>query len=370
MLISDLLSIVPAVLTAFVICFMMMPVIIRVAEIKHLIDQPDLERKFHGHLIPTFGGIGIFAAFIISYSIWGGVIELPAYPYFIAALFLLFLVGIKDDLIVLEPVKKLIVQMIAATVLVLGGGVILTDLGGIFGIYEIPWAAGVVLSVLILVAIVNAFNLIDGIDGLAGGIGVIISSIIGIWFWGAGYLSLAILSFTLSGALIGFLSFNMHPAKIFMGDTGAMAVGFILGYLALEFMILNSALTGQPWYMDNGHIFALALFIIPVTDTLRVIVIRVLNEKSIMQADRNHIHHRLSETGMSYHFISFSLWLFNLCIVGLVFYYAYLDVNIQLLLLLTVGFSILPLIRFIYLSGSRFVIARSDQKSQTALDVN
>jgi UDP-GlcNAc:undecaprenyl-phosphate/decaprenyl-phosphate GlcNAc-1-phosphate transferase len=75
MLISDLLSIVPAVLTAFVICFMMMPVIIRVAEIKHLIDQPDLERKFHGHLIPTFGGIGIFAAFIISYSIWGGVMN-------------------------------------------------------------------------------------------------------------------------------------------------------------------------------------------------------------------------------------------------------------------------------------------------------
>lgn len=370
MSISGLLSIVPAILTAFVICFMMMPIIIRVAEIKHLIDQPNQERKFHGNLVPSLGGVGIFAAFVISFSIWGDVTGMMTYPYFIAALFLLFLVGINDDLIILEPFRKLVVQILAAIVLVTGGGVVFTDFGGVFGLHEIPWIAGVIFSVIVLVAIVNAFNLIDGIDGLAGGIGIIISSILGLWFWGAGFMSLAILAFTVSGALVGFLSFNMYPARIFMGDTGAMSVGFILGYLALEFMILNNVAANQPWHMDNAPIFALALFIIPVTDTLRVIVIRFMKKKSIMIADRNHIHHKLSETGMPEHFVSFSLWLANIIIVGVMYSIAYLHVNIQLLLLIIAGISILPLIRFIYTAGLRFVIERNEKKSQAALDVH
>ena len=370
MSISGLISIIPAILTAFFICFIMMPMIIRVAEIKHLIDQPDQKRKFHGSLIPTFGGIGIFAAFIISFSIWGGGNELSTYPYFVASLFLLFLVGIRDDLIVLEPMQKLIVQFLAAIVLVTGGGLVLTDFGGILGFHEVPWIAGVIFSVIVLVAIINAFNLIDGIDGLAGGIGVIISSIFGIWFWGVGFISLAVLAFSLAGALIGFLIFNMNPAKIFMGDTGAMAVGFILGYLALEYIILNSAIAGQPWHMANGQIFALALFVIPVTDTLRVMVIRLVNKKSILVADRNHIHHKLSETGMSDQFVSFSLWLANILIVGVMYSISYLHANIQLILLIIAGFFILPLIRYIYTSGLRFVIERNEKKSQAALDIH
>jgi UDP-GlcNAc:undecaprenyl-phosphate/decaprenyl-phosphate GlcNAc-1-phosphate transferase len=368
MSISGLLSIIPAVLTAFVICFMIMPMIIRVAEIKHLIDQPDQERKFHGSLISSLGGIGIFAAFIISFSIWGGVNELSTYPYFVASLFLLFLVGIKDDLIALEPTQKLIVQFLAAIVLVAGGGLVVTDFGGIFGFHEIPWIAGVIFSVIVLVAIVNAFNLIDGIDGLAGGIGVIISSILGIWFWGVGFISLSVLAFTLAGALIGFLIFNMHPAKIFMGDTGAMAVGFILGYLALEYIILNSAIAGQPWHMENGHIFALALFVIPVTDTLRVIFIRSMNKKSILLADRNHIHHKLSDSGMSDPFVSFSLWLTNIFIVGAAYSLSYLNINFQLFLLIIAGIVLLPVLKFIHFAGLRIFFDRDKKKSKAAFD--
>jgi len=370
MFISDLFSILPAILTAFIICFLMMPIIIRVAKIKHLIDQPDQVRKFHESTVPALGGIGIFAAFIISFSIWGGVIDLSSYPFFIAALFLLFLAGLKDDLIMLEPSKKLIVQILAATVLVTGGGVIITDFGGVFGIHEIHWIAGVLFSILVLVAIVNAFNMIDGIDGLAGGIGVIVSSILGIWFWIAGIMSLAILSFTITGALIGFLSFNMHPAKIFMGDTGAMAVGFILGYLVLEFLILNTSVAGQPWYMDNAPIFALALFIIPITDTLRVMTIRLLNGKSIFLADRNHIHHQLSEIGISDHYVSFSLWISNIMIIGAAYSLAYIEINFQLLLLMTGGLMVLPFIKHTYSFAMGILIHRERKKSKTALDLN
>lgn len=371
---SDLLLIIPAVLTAFVICYVSMPVIIKVAELKNLIDTPDGNRKVHGKIMPTLGGIGIFSAFIISYSVWGQASDLVSYPFFIAALFMLFLIGVKDDILVLSRTKKVLVQVGASLLLVIGGGVVLTDLGGIFGLGEIPWLAGVALSVLIMVAVVNSFNLIDGIDGLAGGIGIIVSSILGIWFWGAGFLSLGILAFALAGALVGFLTFNMHPARIFMGDTGSMAAGFILGFLALEFLTLNATMGGEGWHIANAHVFAVSILIVPVVDTLRVTVLRSLRGKSPFMADRNHTHHKLIDTGMPPHFAAFSLWIANMLIIGFAYTTSYLEVNIQLAAVLTAGFLILPCTRFIFmiihrLAGSS-VSKEKSSRSTAAYDMN
>ena len=357
--VNSLLYILPALITAFAISYLSMPVIIRISNLKQLFSAPDGIRKLHHSMVPTLGGIGIFAAFIISFSIWGQAAELSSYPYFIAGLFLLFLIGVKDDIVILSPLKKLIVQILASVLLVVGGGMVLNHMGGLFGLGEIPWLVGVFLSVLILVAIVNAFNLIDGIDGLAGGVGIIGSSILGIWFWGAGYLPLALLSFSLSGALIGFLIFNMHPAKIFMGDTGAMATGFILGFLALEFLSINLVIGAEGWGMANAQVFAISILIIPIIDTLRVIFLRIQQNKNPMEADRNHIHHKLiDDLGMAPHFASFSLWLGNMIVIGVAFGLNHLNVNIHLILVLFFGFMILPVIRLthfviIKLVGSR-----------------
>lgn len=369
MAIENLILIIPAVITAFVICYVAMPVIIRVAELKHLIDAPDNVRKIHRKLMPTLGGIGIFSAFIISYSIWGQASDLASYPFFIAALFMLFLIGVKDDILVLDPVKKLLVQIAAALILVIGGGVVLTDFGGLFGINEIPWPAGVAVSVFIMVAIVNSFNLIDGIDGLAGGIGVIVSSILGIWFWGTGFLSLAILSFSLSGSLLGFLIFNMHPARIFMGDTGAMAVGFILGFLALEFMSLNATLSGS-WHFENGQVFAIAILIVPVVDTLRVAVIRAAHGKNPFTADLNHTHHKLIGYGIPHHLASFALWLANIIIIGMAYSISHFETNIQFAIILALGWMILPAIRFIYFTGLRIAVVKRRKETETVFDLN
>lgn len=372
--VSDLFLIMPAVLTAFVICYVSIPVIIRIAGLKQLIDEPDASRKFHAQMMPTLGGIGIFAAFIVSFSVWGQAGALTSYPFFIAALFILFLVGVKDDIVVMEPVMKLFVQVGAALLLVVGGGVVITDFNGVLGLYEIPWVFGVMLSVLIVVAIVNSFNLIDGIDGLAGGIGVIASSIFGIWFWSAGFLSLAIMSFSLSAALIGFLAYNMHPAKIFMGDTGAMAVGFILGFLSLQFLALNIGLEGQAWHIPNAHVFAVAVLIIPITDTLRVIFLRFLKGKSPFTADRNHIHHKLTDTGINDLYVSFFLWLANIIVIGIAYSVMHLEINVQLAIILLLGVSILPAIRFIYITSHRLFLAdqknRKGESGNAAYDVN
>lgn len=358
----SLLLVLAGVVSAFVISVVSMPVIIKIAKLKQLIDAPDEERKLHENIVPTLGGIGIFSAFIISYSIWGSAGGSEVYPFFIAALFLLFLIGVKDDILVISPGKKLIVQIAAACLLVGGGGVFMSDFGGILGIHSVNWLIGGAFSIFLMVAIINSFNLIDGIDGLAGGIGVIVSGILGIWFWGAEYLSLAILAFTLCGALIGFLTFNMHPAKIFMGDTGSMAVGFILGYLSLEFLTLNPELAGTGWYIENAEIFAVSILIIPIIDTLRVFIIRVSQGSSPFVADRNHTHHKLIDNGMQHHYASFSLWIANIVVIGFAYRLAGFDVNIQLFLILLAGSLVLPAIKGI--TSLKYAVHYSEKKER------
>lgn len=330
-----------------------MPAIIRVAELKELIDSPDGNRKIHKRFVPTMGGVGIFAAFIISYSVWGQVVSLGSFPFFIAALLILFLMGVRDDIVELTPFKKFAIQIIASFILVYGGGISLGSFSGLFGIGELSPLEGSIASMVILIAIINAYNLIDGIDGLAGGVGMIASSILGIWFWGAGFLSLAILSFSLSGALIGFLAFNMFPARIFMGDTGAMSIGFILGFLSLEFLILNHGLSSQPWHIANGEVLAVSILIIPIIDTLRVIAIRLKKGVSPFRADRSHIHHEILDLGISHLHSAFILWLVNIFMIGVAYLTMPLNINIQMVVLIAVGLSFLPFIKIAYKFSAR-----------------
>lgn len=360
----DLMLIVPAVLTAYVISYISMPAVIRIAELKEFIDSPDGKRKLQQRFVPTMGGVGIFAAFIISYSVWGQVVSLSSFPFFIAALLILFLMGVRDDIVELSPFNKFIIQLVASTILVIGGGISLGSFGGLFGIEDLGFIGGSVASVIILISIINAYNLIDGIDGLAGGVGVIASSILGIWFWGAGFLSFAILSFSLSGALIGFLAFNMYPARIFMGDTGAMSVGFILGFLSLEFLILNHGLTAQPWHISNGEVLAVSILIIPIVDTLRVIVIRLKNGVSPFKADRSHIHHKMLGIGISHLHSAFILWLVNILMIGAAYLTMPLNANFQLIIIIGLGLCCLPLIRFIYTISAKVLHFDTKKESQ------
>jgi len=346
--IEFLMRVVPAVFTSVIVCFISIPVIIKIASVKQLLDEPDQNRKIHKEVVPTLGGIGIFAAFIISFSIWGNAASLESYPFFVAGLFMLFLAGIKDDILSLSPNKKLLIQLLAASELVFGGGVVLTNYGGVLGIYEVSWIVGALITVLSFVTLVNAHNLIDGIDGLAGGIGIVISSILGIWFWHTGFIALSVLAFSLSGALIGFLIFNIHPAKIFMGDTGSMAVGYIIAYLVIQFLISNNSLVNSSWHIENASVFAISLLIIPIVDTLRVVALRIGAGKSPFVADRNHTHHQLLDVGMSPDIASFSLWMGNFALVSMGYFLNEINPNILLCLVLIGGFSILPITKFIF----------------------
>lgn len=323
-------------LTAFVVVLLTMPSLIKVARMKHLVDEPTEERKLHQRSVPTIGGIIIFAAIIFSYALWfpqGALIGLgqtglkelylamgAAYKdlkFILAAMVLLFFIGVKDDIIGFSPVKKLFGHMIVGYILVVMGGIRIQSLHGIFGIYELPVEFSIAFSFFVYVVLVNAFNLIDGVDGLAGGIGLIASLAYGIWLYWAGDVALALLAFVLSGALVGFLVFNYHPARIFMGDSGSLIIGAIIAVLAMK--VVDHDTSRLPLWLRTvpAPLFAMAVLAYPLVDTFRIFIYRSSKGVSPFAADKNHIHHRLMAHGLGHRGTTMALYAYSIAITAL-----------------------------------------------------
>lgn len=276
---------------SFTITFFVIPRIIKVSTIKNLFDVPN-HRSAAKKIVPTLGGIGILAGFFIGTILSSDSFNINALKYLYAGILVMFLMGLKDDLIGLSAKKKLIIEIVMAFYMVILGHYQISNLHGILGIHEINYLWGVILSVIIIIGLVNAVNLVDGIDGLAGGIGLLASLVYGFWFLMAGDMIYALCSFSLAGSLVAFLLYNVfgNTNKIFMGDTGSLVLGTILAILTLHFNIYYPE-TGM-W----GHgmpAISLAIVIVPVIDTTRVFAVRLLQGRSPFLPDMNHIHHNV-----------------------------------------------------------------------------
>ena len=173
------------------------------------------------------------------------------------------------------------------------------------------------LTIFTLVVIMNGFNLIDGINWLSSGVSVVVTSFFGAWFWVTGHNDLAIVSSSLVGSLLGFMWFNKTPAKIFMGDTGSLILGLIIGVQTIYFIRLSPE---SNWSLNSAPIVAFGVLIVPLFDTLRVFVSRALKGKSPLNPDKNHIHHKLLELGFSHMKASCVIMLFNVLFVFMVYF--------------------------------------------------
>ncbi len=295
--------------TAFFVVMYATPPLIKVAILKRLFDEPG-ERKIHTRVVPTIGGVIIFAATFFSFALWYEISDLSnplvvrqyigEFRFLISSALLLFFVGLKDDIIGTAPVKKLAAHVIVGLILVIIGNVRITSLYGIFEIYEIPYWGSVCLSLFTYIVVVNAINLIDGVDGLAGGVGFIASLSFATWFYLAQDYIYASLSLALAGSLLGFLVFNFSPAKLFMGDSGSLTIGLILCMLSIKLIEYPiDKLEGAIVYISKP-VFVIAILIYPLTDTLRVFLIRTARGVSPFSADRNHLHHRLIDCGLNH----------------------------------------------------------------------
>jgi UDP-N-acetylmuramyl pentapeptide phosphotransferase/UDP-N-acetylglucosamine-1-phosphate transferase len=292
------------------------PAIVRVVKAKKLFDVPDA-RKLHKTVVPTMGGIAIFIGISIS-----TLLLTTGYPIlneriiFVSMILLLF-IGIKDDIMLISPRAKFIIQFLAALALVIAGDFRITNLHGIIGVFELNYAVSISLSILVVIVFINAYNLIDGVDGLAAGLGILGSAFFGIWFFLNGFFFMAILSFSVVGSLVGFLRYNLFGKKykIFMGDTGSLVVGLLMVVQVMEFVEFNIDAT-LPYYMNSSPSVAFAFVIIPITDTMRVFILRMAKGVSPFFPDKNHIHHCLLRLYNRHYKVTLVILFLNSLIIG------------------------------------------------------
>ena len=322
---------------AFLVTYFSIPVIIRVAKVKHLFDEPDA-RKVHKEVIPTLGGLGIFAGFVIAVLMGVPPDVSPEMQYIVAASLILFFLGINDDIMNMSASKKFIFQLAAAAVVVRFADINLKNLYGLFGINDIPYMASFVISIFTIIVITNALNLIDGVDGLAGSIGFLASVIFGTYFLIENHLAYAVMAYSLAGGIFAFLIYNFSPAKIFMGDTGSL----LLGLCASIFVIKFINLAGTPnaiVHLVSAPAFGFAVLMVPLFDTLRVFTLRILDRRSPFSPDRLHIHHYLLDIGFNHRQIALTLSFATVVFTAIAFFLQGLNVHIIFIILFAVALS-------------------------------
>ena len=306
-----ILYIVGAFLLSALCGFIIMPVILNFCKKKGLYDLPD-GRKIHHNAIPRLGGISFMPSMLlatmvvivasnyrmgdhqVSFSLWS--------ICFFCSLMIIYCVGIIDDLVGLGARSKFTAQIIAATLLPLSG-LYINNLYGFLGINEIPFAVGAPLTVFIIIFTCNAINLIDGIDGLSAGLSLFALGGFLICFMRERMYIYSILIAGLMGVLIPFLYYNIwgrveKNQKIFMGDSGSLTLGYILGFLFVKFTMDNPNVA--PFRLDS-MMLSYTLLVVPVYDVVRVSLVRLSHGAPIFQADKNHIHHKLMRSGLNQH---------------------------------------------------------------------
>jgi len=313
-----MLNIILVFTTAFLVSIFAIPSIITVAKLLSLYDKPN-NRKLHTLKIPRLGGIAIFISFVMAILLFGKFTAIAGLQYIIAGLVILFFSGLKDDVVMLTPMKKLFTQLAAAFLVATLTSVNISHFHGILGINEIPFVANFAITVFAIIVITNSFNLIDGVDGLAGSVSLIISTTYAFWFMYTGQESWSLLAFALSGALLGFLFFNFSPAKIFMGDAGSLSVGYLLALFTIHFLEVSSPTYLGSIEINSAPAIAIAILIVPLYDTLRVFILRVYHKQSPFKADKNHLHHWLLKMGLSHKQVTLILASINLLFIILAF---------------------------------------------------
>lgn len=309
-----------AFLAAFAFTYFSIPAIIRLSLLKRLYDVPD-ERKKHNARISPLGGMAIFGGMIVSFVFFTAHLANPALNSVLVALFVLFITGVKDDLYPLTPYKKLLGQVIAVSVIVFQGDIRLESFYGLFDVFELPYFISIAISIVFFLAIINSFNFIDGINGLSSSIGIVISLTYAMWFYYLGEDLFLILSLTIAGSQLAFLRYNLINAKIFMGDSGSMIMGFLAALLTIYYLQANERAFDAPLLHIDAMVFSFAVIIIPVLDSIRVVFIRVfILKKSPFSADRNHIHHSLLDIGLNHLQATFILVLVNIGFIVFTFY--------------------------------------------------
>jgi len=274
----------------FLVSVFTTPYMIRLAHFTGAVDSPN-KRKVHGKIMPRLGGLAIFIAFILGYMVFDVKSDAIAegqtafFDAFLISSVIIIISGMLDDMFDLPAKAKFLVQLAVSLVMVFYGNFLITDITLPFmpSTIYLSWFGGV-FTILWIIGITNSINLIDGLDGLSSGISSITFSTMGILSIYQGDIFVALLCFLLLGSTLGFLVHNFHPAKIFMGDTGSLFLGFSISVLSL---------LGYKTAAFTTFVIPIIMLSIPIFDTVWAFIRRLLNGESPFKPDRGHVHHVL-----------------------------------------------------------------------------
>ncbi len=301
-----------AFLIAVLLGRVIIPNILIISFRKKLFDVPDA-RKVHKRPIPRLGGVTFFPVIVFTFAVFmAAKLQCENFSpfsvrtniaceflYLIAGLTLLYIVGIADDLMGVRYRKKFMVQIVSAALFPIAG-LYINDFYGLFGIYTIPSFIGIPLTMLLVVFITNAVNLIDGIDGLASGLSMVTLIIFGVLFIHYRYWNYATLAFICVGVIVPFFAYNVFGnadkgRKIFMGDTGSLTLGYIISFFVIVYCMHSNVYTVKAYGSPVVVVFSMML--VPCLDVVRVVLKRARMRKPLFMPDKNHIHHKFLAMG-------------------------------------------------------------------------
>lgn len=310
-----------SIFISFIIGFICMPTVVRVAKKRDFVVKPN-KRTSHTGSVPNVGGVNIFISFFLTITLFS-IQVVDQLQFFTVGIFFILIVGFVDDLIDIKAFWKLVGEIVAGFFLIVISDIRLSNLHGFFGIYELPLWVSYCLSFFVFIVIVNALNLIDGIDGLASGLGILYCLFFGTYFYFTGNNNLSLSAYSLVGSLIVFFIYNVFGKKnkIFMGDCGSLFIGYMITLFVFEFCELN-AYHDVPakYYMSAAPAVAICVLIVPLFDTMRVMITRMKKGVSPFRPDKNHIHHLLLKIGLKHKQVTFVLLSVNMLfiILGLI----------------------------------------------------
>ena len=287
-----------ALITAFLVALITTPIVKSLAQKWGAVDVPKDGRRMHDHPIPRMGGLAIFLGFLLSVILFIPFVQTDGLGMQLQGMLLgaviIVVLGILDDIYALPALPKLIVQIVAAVIAVCSGNVIETlSNPNIFSndlYWELGWRS-IPVTVIWIVAVTNAVNLIDGLDGLACGVSTISSMTVLVIALTVAEPTVAVLMACLAGGCIGFLPYNTNPAKIFMGDTGSTFLGYVLAVVSIQGLF--------KYYTLISFVVPFLMMGLPIFDTCFAFIRRIAHGQSPMHADRSHIHHRLIDMGLN-----------------------------------------------------------------------
>ena len=335
-------------LGTFMLSYFLIPKIRAKALKLNIKDTPDI-RSSHTIPVPTFGGIAFYISYILILFFTQSLDSNHVSITLIASISILFFTGLLDDLRNLSPKIKFLCQIIGVALLMFQPDFRILSFHGFMGIYEIPLYVSVGGSMFFLLGLINAFNLIDGIDGLTGITGVIVASFYSYLLYNLGYFFYLSIGLATIATLLAFLRFNFsNTRKIFMGDTGSLVIGLVLGVLTLKLLSVDDTAYGSlSFYRAQLPLFLTAVLFVPLLDTMRVMFLRLTKGVSMFKPDRNHLHHIIVDFGLSHRKASFFIGFVNFFVALIMFFVIQKFNSFQSLFILGLLFFIAIMVLFL-----------------------